>query len=291
MTTQTDISSLDLGGLDLLIVAVGPNDIRGVLTELAKKSGRSRVVLMMDTPPVRLLDVIKLGKFRGYRQVCVGEDWVRLSPVMTIRNMIQRGDVGVLRSIRLDHLGYRYHGLATLREISGTSTVASIRHRLLRGDGAVTLMKLGRGATATMIEPRNYNTGQMIVCGSTAAIGWSMGDEYIDCDIRIACPDTGAGWYQPISMNGALQPPDAVESFMAKNSLDYLGDRTRMNRLKIRGYARLVEDIAQGRQAYPIGEGLYDYLAVSTAEITGRFFDLSFGGSRKGVVRRFMDLH
>ncbi len=291
MSTATSLDELPLESVDVLIIAVGTNSVSPVLKQLGMKPHKNRVTLVMDTPPLRFSHLWRFNIFKGFGGVAVGEDWVKLSTILAAKRIIASGEIGELRSIRLDHLSYRYHGLAALKELASVNSVTSIRRRSLGNDFFETKVKLRKRVTATTVDPRDYENGRMLITGSGGFIS--------DFNIRVGeknrfeiqYPETNAGWYQPISINGELQVADEIEQFMAALPFNYLQDDSRINRLKIRGYARLLEDIAGGFVSYPIRRGLYDYLAIVLAERTGRFHDISFSNNRNSLVHRLMGLH
>jgi len=289
--TSTDLNSLMLESIDLLIVAVGTNSIRQILMQLGKKDGRSNVNLVMDTPPLRLSDFRRTKIFDGYKSVSVGEDWSKISTIIAAKKIIEDGEIGELRTIRLDHLSYRYHGLAALKELASVKTVSSINRRALGGNFFGTHVKLKRKISGFTIEPRDYDNGRFLVLGTRGYISDFKLGVSGKARFEIGYPETKTGWYQPISINNKLQDADEVEQFMAAQPYDYLEDNSQINRLKIRGYARLLEEVSNGLPGYPISDGLYDYLAVALAEKTGRFYDISFSGNQSSLVQRLMRLH
>ncbi len=291
LPTRTDLASLDLGSVDIVIIAVGSNSIRGVLSALEKKPGREKVSLVMDTPPLRLSEIRKLQTFRPYKSVIVGEDWIKLAPVIFTRSLLARGVLGTLKSITLDQMSYRYHGLATLRAIAGSNWFRSMRVRPLSGSKSETTIVTGNGVHCHTIQPRNYSLGHFLVEGSAGLVTNKLNSKPADRTFLLEFPEEYSGWYQPMTVNGTLQEPDAVEAAMAEMPFDFLEDPSYINRLKIAGYARLLEDLVGGRATYDIVDGLYDYMAIVASEKLGRFVDVGLSGGRTSLVRSIAALH
>ena len=289
--TVTSLSELDLETVDAIVIAVGTNSIRSVVDELRAKSGKENVTIIMDTPPLRVSDIRRFGIFNGFGGVAVGEDWITLSTILACKRIIDSGEIGDLRSIRLDHLSYRYHGLAALKELASVKTVSSIRRRSLGGDFFETKVKLKRNVVATTVDPRDYENGRMLIVGTRGFISDFEMLSGSGTGFQIGYPETSTGWFQPITINNELQPADEVERYMATLPYEQLLDKSRINRLKIRGYARLLEDIASGFANYPIREGLYDYFAITMAEKFGRFRDVSISRNQNSLFRRLMAIH
>ena len=286
--TKDEISSISLKDYDVIIIAVGTSNIRSVLDELSRKKHRDSVTLVMDTPPLRLSDYWKTNLFSGYKGVAVGEDWITLSPILAMKNIINSGRIGDLRHIQFDHMSYRYHGLAALKLLASVKTVSSMRRVPMGNNFYETRVTLKQNVTATAIEPRDYVNGRIRITGTKGTIS-----DYAICtnkksDFQFGYVDTKKGWYQPFSINGEIQPMDEVETYMASLPYNTLHDGSRINRFKIRAYARLLEDIARGFANYPIWDGLYDYLATAVAEKSGHFKDISLSNNQNSLVRRLI---
>ena len=289
--TVTSLSDLSLGSIDILIVSVGTNSIYPILSELSSKQDKDQINLVMDTPPLRLSDFRRFDIFKGFKSVTVGEDWIRLPTIIAAKKIIERGDIGELRSIRFDHFYYRYHGLSALKELASVNAVRSIRRRALGNGFFESKYQLKKNVVATSLEPRDYDNGRMLITGTNGYISNFKLGKSSKARFEIQYVNTTQGWYQPISINDEVQEPDAVDQFMSMQPFDYLEDKTEINRLKIRGFAHLLEELANGNMSYPITQGLYDYLAVAAAEKTGRFYDITLSGSRSSLMGRIMKFH
>ena len=221
--TVTSLDDLSFEAIDVLIVAVGTKSVRPILEKLGSKQHKERVTLVMDTPPLRFSDLRRTRLYKGFGNVTVGEDWIKLTPVLAAKRIIELGEIGDLHSIRLDHLSYRYHGLATVKELASVNVVSSIRRRPLGGPFFENTIKLG-SVVATTVEPRDYNNGRMLITGGKGFIsdfGIGVGGRKW---FRIEYPETKEGWFQPTLVNAEAEAPDDVERYMATLPFDYLED-------------------------------------------------------------------
>lgn len=282
---------LSLGDIDVLIVAVGTNSILPVLRGLQTKRNKAGVALVMDTPPLNISHYWRLNLFKGFKRVEVGEDWTRLSPIIAAKEIIGLGKIGELRSIVLDRMGYRYHGMATVKTLASVKSVIWVR-RCARGGGTFeTTVKLRKNLVATMVEPRNYDKGRILISGTSGTISVFQPNTENKSEFEILYSDKRQGWYHPISINGEVRNPDRIEQVMGSLPSDYLPDNSPINLLKIHGYARFLEDIFNKVECYPISSGLYDYLSIAMAEKSGHFRDFSLSNSRNSFIHRLLDLH
>lgn len=273
----------------LIIVAVNTNAIRGVLNYLEKIPRRANTNLVIDTPPLRLSELRKFNTFKGYKSVCVGEDWVTLSPVKLIQSLVSSDKIGQLETITLDRMSYRYHGLATLRAISGAQWLKSMQAGKEGGQHNEYEIVTGNNIKCRTVQPRDYKNGVLTVTGSKGWISTRSQDLQGNGHV-LTFPQEAKGWLQHTKLNGEVQPIDDVEAYMTTLPFDYLKDNSALNRLKIRGYGRLLESIMQGTPQYDIRDGLYDYLAIAALERLGRFYDFALpGGAATSLLRKLVD--
>ena len=287
--TITSLEAKHFDGVDIVIVAVKPAAIRKVLDALNAVPGKKTMSVVMDTPPLRLSDLVKSRMFRGFKSVIVGEDWIKLSPILAIRDLVASGAIGDPKRITLDRMSYRYHGLATLRALAGSRWFRSMKATTKNGKAAYDIVT-GNGGRCVTIMPRDYDNGVISVSGTT---GWVSNDPDFDGEGTghvLGFPQDPSGWHQPTTLDGTPLPSDPVEDHMASLPLAYLEDPSMINRLKIRGYARLIEDLIAGKVEYDITDGLYDFVATTVVERLKRFRDFGAGGGQTSLLRAVLAL-
>ncbi|WP_282154054.1 hypothetical protein [Ruegeria atlantica] len=292
LSTSTSLNAKHFEDIDIVIVAVRTNAIWGVLNALNDIPRKKDISIVMDTPPLRLSDFVKMRTFSGFKSVIVGEDWFKLSPILLIKDLITRGAIGgALHQIKLDRMSYRYHGLVTLRSIAGTRWFRSIKATMAEDGKTSYSVVTGNGISCRAILPRDYTRGTLYVAGNRGWISNHVPDGDAGDGHLIGFPLEESGWYQPISLDGNMLPSDAVDQNVTSLPLEYLEDNTAINRLKIRGYARLVEDLMTDNVEYDIIDGLYDYFATAAVERLKRFCDLPVRNSQQSVLRIVLSLH
>lgn len=291
ITTITSLDAAEFAAVDIVIVAVPTRSIRGVLEALRFLPRSKEISVVLDTPPLRLSDIIKTRTFAGFKSVIVAEDWFKLSPVLLIKHLVAQDMIGTLNQITLDRMSYRYHGLATVRALANAAWLRSIKASKSEAGKPVYTIVTGNGVSCQTIMPRDYAQGAISVTGTRGWISNHASEEASGDGYLIAFPQETSGWYQPMSLNGDLQSPDAVEQYMTCLPFAYLEDQTAINRLKIRGYARLIEDLMSDSVDYDIVDGLYDYVATTAVERLKYFRDVRGLSSNKSVLRSLLSLH
>ncbi len=170
--------------------------------------------------------------FAKYKSVFVGEDWVGLTPIKLIRSLLAEGKIGTLETITLDRMSYRYHGLATLRAIAETQSFRSMHSKKLEGNMIEYRIVTGNNVKCRTIQPRNYATGVLNVTGSEGWVSNQAPDRNTGNGFLMSFPENTTGWHQPMALNGAVQPPDEVETYMSTLPFEFLEDKSYINRLK-----------------------------------------------------------
>ncbi|MDB2576648.1 hypothetical protein OAF93_01855 [Planctomycetota bacterium] len=188
-------------------------------------------------------------------------------------------------------MSYRYHGIATLRELASSNSISTIRRRPLGGGRTECSIKIRNGVHATTIEPRAYADGRITIKGSKgiAEFGESVPDQQSDYAIGLSKSDSG--WLQGLTLNGDELPEDTIDRRMASLPLSSLEDQSSINRLKIRGYAQMLSEIAAGSNPYSIVDGLYDYTAAAISERLGGLRDPSLSNGKSSLLRRLLGIH
>ncbi len=291
LSTITSLDAKHFEDIDIVIVAVRTNAIRGVLKALNDIPHKKDISIVMDTPPLQLSDFVKRRAFSGFKSVIVGEDWFKLSPILLIKDLIAGGAIGAPRQIMLDRMSYRYHGLATLRSIADTRWLRSIKATMSEYGKPSYVIVTGNGISCRTIMPRDYARGTLFVTGTRGWISNHAPDGDAGSGHLIGFPQEASGWYQPISLNGDMLPADAVDRYMTALPVEYLEDKTAISRLKIRGYARLIEDLISDTVEYDIIDGLYDYVATAAVERLKYFHDLRVPNSQQSVLRTALSIH
>ncbi len=266
MKTQTSYDSIDWSKIDIVIVAVTLDAVPDVVKKLIQATSypprveeRQRVEagklqatsLLIDTPVLPLQKLRTLKSLKRFKHVQVSEDTMGLPPFVAARKIIDQGLIGKVKRIWMFHSGYRYHALASLKWITRSSYIRFARMRKWNRNVGVKEVQLSSGASATIVEPRDYSIGRFLIVGEKGSIG-----DY------------------PIE----------------KSENHYVVERGDMTKMKIHGFVTLLHSLDDSNSSYrysPI-DGVYDAFVIAMLEKTGYFFDLSLFG--KSFVKRILGI-
>jgi len=254
-----DLGEFDFREIHLVVVAVTTRSVPQVVRALTAFD-LSQTVVMLDTPVLPSLNslgsLVRLGRCKA---ALVSEDCIALPQVVLCRALIAQGRIGRLRRIWLFHSGYRYHAVAILRALLGGGYFRSVRTSRYAGDCAEVTLRSACGVIASIVEPRDYPSGRLLVAGDAGLIS----------DYRLCHPNASRieylygkdGRYAGLALDGVPVPHDALDL----RFFEHLpaGVRARggvMGYLKIRALMTLLDAVVTGesRYRYPLRAGLYD---------------------------------
>jgi hypothetical protein len=232
--------------------------------------GLSERELFLDTPVLMSRDTHCLGDFREFKAVHTTEESFLLPYCMMAGNLIRKGFIGTLQRIWMFHSGFRYHALATIKGIVQQRYI--LRANFIRYGKTNIEMNLvfPNGVKATIIEPRDYQIGRMLIAGSEGLIS----DYDIDSDMY-SCPIYRIGYRTSeqkiigFTLNHKLCEANDLDRLFFKNiDPSMMPNSTIMNQLKIRALMEFFDLKRKGDRdsLYDYTEGLYDarFVDIST---------------------------
>jgi predicted dehydrogenase len=275
IATRDDLAQADLSALDAIIVSVGIRQVPEVLHTLAPMDTR-HLTLMLDTPIIHHRDLHAMRRFSQYRDVLACEDAFALPPFVLARRLIDEGKIGRLRYVQLFHSGYRFHALASLRQLTGSGPRSIRFTRWNPWCDSLTMRFPGR-VKATIIEPRDYEVGKVLIAGEKGFITDYPIDHPNATRIGYRTED---GRYVGLTIDG--QPTDQSERDTAfKEGLagSDLMDQSLMNMLKIRGFMELLAALGDDNIPfrYPAADAIHDNIAIRVAQRTRLVRDVRLG--------------
>jgi hypothetical protein len=275
VTTRADLGE-QLPSVDAIVVSVGIRQVPTVLDALKSLDTR-HISLMLDTPVLDHRDLRSMRHFSSYREVLACEDAFALPPYVLAKQLVDQGAIGRLRYVHLFHSGYRFHALAALRQLTGRRNPHSIRfQRWNPWCGSVTIRFPGQ-VKATIIEPRHYAAGKLLIVGETGFIADYPIEHRKAIRIQYGMED---GRFTGLSLDGKAQPQSELDSaFVEGVTGSDLADSSLMNMLKIRGFMDLLA--ALGDEGipfrYPATDSIYDSISLRVAQRTRVLKDVGLG--------------
>lgn len=274
--TINDLAEIDFKKISYIFVAVTISEVPNVLKKLANYQ-TSHITIFLDTP---VLPHTKLGAskyFKNFKNVLVPEDSIALPSFKLAKKIIDEGKIGKLKRIYIFHEGYRYHALAALKFLTSSSHVKKITNKVWsKKADCVEWDFYFKNVRATMLDPRDYNTGRFLIAGEKGLIAdYNLTGENT-YKIEYVVED---GSYRGLKLNGQKVEADRLDKLYTKYISDDLYKKSPMNSMKIRGIMEILSGVDKGdkKYFYSAKTGIYDILAIMIAEKFGYFRDFSFG--------------
>lgn len=251
----------ELADGDVVYVAVGKDAVPDVLRALARFD-RSRLELLIDTPVLRFKHLRHAPMLEGWRRASVAEDTAFLPWYEPVRAAL-----GPITSAVFDRSAYAYHGHAQARALLGAARIVRAR-RWRTGPGAFyRSFELDDGRTVGSVEPRDYAAGRVIVHGTSAALAdrWDPDDELGRSPVSPAgrrklelAPLVEHELCVGFRAGDVAMRLDPQEAELTRGDPEGASITARMESMKRIGFRRLLQDVAAGKGAYPIEQGLDD---------------------------------
>jgi len=277
----SDLRAQDLAAGDLVYVAVGKDAVPQVLGALARFD-RSCLELLIDTPVLRFKHLRHRALLDGWARAGVAEDTVHLPWYETAR-----AAAGEVASVVFDRAAYAYHGIAQAKALCGARGVLRARRAGMDGGRArreleLTLDGTGGLARATVLEPRDYSLGRVVVAGVRGLVSDRL--EASEGGILLA-PLLEGDRCVGFRAGDAVTRLAPEEAELARGDPPGASVTARMESMKRIGFRRLLLSIAAGEGAYPIEAGLEDMAIDWFLERFGRWRATPFSDLRSSFAR------
>ena len=284
--TETGPEAFDIPAIDTVIVAVTRSEVPSVLHRLASFD-TSRIALMLDTPVVDAKDLGVMRGLRRFRRVVCTEDSIALPPIATAKRLIDEGAIGRVRSINLFHSGWRNHGLASLRFLTGMARPRRITVRRWNPRWSETRVRLGT-VRASIVQPHIHGNGRVLVVGDRGAIVDYHAGRSDAHEIGYLVED---GVLRGVTVRGDLVESERDRLFFDNLPRNGVPEPTLDNQFKIRGVMDLIAGVHDGSgPAYDPWDAIVDHQSMRLAERLPAFVDLPLpaGRSAFGAAVRAM---
>lgn len=279
----TTLTPADLEGIELIYLAVSKNVVPRVLATLVE-AGVGGVDLLIDTPVVRFKHYRHVGMLARFRNAWVSEDCIALPWFDVLRRFLAEHGA-TLERVDFHQSAYAYHGVATAKELLGSRRVTHGRRRKTGADnGAVRELAFANGTSASMLEPRDYPTGRVVLTTTSGVISERAGE-----GDHLLAPITGADgeWigFRIGEVESALDEDEVALLRATAPPAPGTTITSRMEDLKRVGFLRLLRAITSGAGTYPATEAIDDMVVDYHLEKFGLYFVNPFTSPRSGLGR------
>jgi hypothetical protein len=213
----------DIAMAKVLYLSVPAGEVGAVL-EFLRSHDCSHIDLILPTPISPEL-VIPAGRCK---RVVVEEDMPYL-PWIPAYKRASRKTLGALQEIVIDRSAYKYHAIALIKALCGSSSISNVRSVFSRGR-----QFLCGSVRAVLIEPRDYSSGHLKLVSVHGVI----------TENDIDCTRNESGFCTRFRVDGEEEPLAPEESALFGKLIE--GDTivTRMHDCKRVGLRRLLVELA-----------------------------------------------
>jgi len=163
---QQKLESPALENADIIIISITAQSVPEVLKRIQNFTDTSNKILIVDTPVFAgLKTVFSSYILRRFANVIVTEDYMNFPQFKHIRDIIEKGGLGQIKTIQLNHIGYRYHGLALARSLLGFPLIKSVSYQ-----GDEIHYDTGTGCEIIVNEPYQKLNGYLYVKGEKGTL-------------------------------------------------------------------------------------------------------------------------
>lgn len=212
LTSILDPYTATLHKVSTVLISVPPSMLPIILKKIALI--KTDLEIVVDTP----LDSSAKGlqkTLKLFKTVRVAEDFVSFTQFNFIRNLINKGCIGELRKIEMNHYGFRYHGISLLRSFFDFMIPTSLKV-ITDADGNSTFNFDFKGVSVMTNEPYDYDKGSLRLTGDKGVL--SIGTGSIDANITPLVDQQGIYGYEYGTETCLLPYRDELLKFDSKES-------------------------------------------------------------------------
>lgn len=252
---------------DLLYCAVPPQSLPQVLQGIVDL-GPFEGVLMVDTPPMRIVDLHKMSLYSNFRTVVCAEDMIDIPWMATVEAFESAHSSGLPESVELDRSGWEYHGVAMLKRIFRN-------HDIIKSSvsGKTSSLAFTSGQTGVIINPRDYDNGTI----SIRYKGAEIVSRAKEGALLLEGVERDAAYGFRIGETATVMTAEETRIFGDRQAIGKHFDVVKhMHDCKRVGFSRLLTRIAKGEISYEIHESNVDNMIC--------FMNSRFGFWRKSFL-------
>jgi len=288
LTVTNDIKLFNASEIDIIFMCIPVQNVPSTLCKLLKNNFKN-VTLFVTTPVVPLNKLNLTRELKQFKKAYAFEFVPFLSKYRLARALIEEGKVGKFKKLWLNHNGYLYHGLATIRSFMNWQYPVSVK-ALKFGPYSEYQFKFANSGFAAIKEPKDYNNGSFLIAGTKGLIS----DYSLNAKNAYFINHT-LGHYGKItgfSVNNIQQPITEAERIVfAELSLEMLSDKTEIRQLNIIAAAEVFNAAYNNdlSKLYSYQDTILDHAIIRIAKKCRLYFDpfTYFGTSiLKAIIRK-----
>ena len=176
-----DLKSVNFDEIDVVMISISTHAVPSILKQL-QPHGKN-LHLLLDTPVMDgLHNALNLKLLRVFKNVQVAEDFMNFPQFSLIRSLIAKQCAGDVRSVRLEHTGYRYHGIALAKSLLGFPKIKKYTRIRTKAGLNEHHILFNNQTSAVIVQPYQRLDGRVIVEGDKANIIYDPSYQFSDAD-------------------------------------------------------------------------------------------------------------
>lgn len=165
-------SAIEQKQIDVIFLCVPQHAVIECLKEL-KQLKLTATPIFISTPIIPLSALKQVSVLKAFKDCYAFEFVPYLKPYQIAKQLVSKGVIGEPIKCWLNHSGYLYHGLATVKQLLKASTIKS-SSSLRYGKYYEYTMTFEDNKQAQITEPKSYSEGTMLLAGTKGVISNSL---------------------------------------------------------------------------------------------------------------------
>lgn len=247
-----------LAQADVIIMSINSSAAPQVVKEIVSSVDCERKTLVIDTPVYGgIRHLLKAGLLSAFKNVVIAEDYIQLPQFQLLRQATTHSQLGKIKDIQIEGLGYLYHGLALARSCLGFDDVKSSS---LTDNHCI--YRLSKGQQVSISRRYSNRSGRVTITGSEDCMVYLPSNSELDFNInRLANKNLITEYWQGNRLAGILVKWGDKEVIEAIDNLDTMElESNPFNYFKTLGLITVLNSVFEqnSHSSYDYHEALLD---------------------------------
>lgn len=252
------LSEQVLAQADVIVMSINSSAAPQVVKKIIGSVECERKTLVIDTPVYGgIRHLLKAGLLSAFKNVVIAEDYIQLPQFQLLRQATTHSQLGKIRDIKIEGLGYLYHGLALARSFLDFDDVKSSSLT-----DSHCIYRLTKGQQISISRRYSNRSGQVTITGTDSCMVYIPSNSELDFNInRLANKNLITEYWQGNRLAGILVKWGDTEVIKAFDTLDGIETESNpFNYFKTLGLITVLNSVFEqnSHSSYDYHEALLD---------------------------------